>query len=47
MLKLQDKKYHCVQASDNSAQDLTPFFEDCVDFIHAARLEGGAVLVHW
>jgi protein-tyrosine phosphatase len=43
----QDKKYLCIIASDNSGQSLTQYFEQCIDFIHDARLEGGRVLIHW
>uniref|UniRef100_H2ZR70 Dual specificity protein phosphatase 15 n=1 Tax=Ciona savignyi TaxID=51511 RepID=H2ZR70_CIOSA len=42
----KDKIYLCIKASDTPDQDLSPFFEECADFIHQARLKGGAVLVH-
>ncbi|XP_014672609.1 PREDICTED: dual specificity protein phosphatase 22-like [Priapulus caudatus] len=41
-----DVVYLCVPASDAPGQDLVVHFPACVDFIHAARLAGGAVLVH-
>ncbi|XP_013380210.1 dual specificity protein phosphatase 22-B-like [Lingula anatina] len=41
-----DKEYLCIKASDNAAQDLSQFFRQCNEFIHAARLSGGSVLVH-
>jgi atypical dual specificity phosphatase len=44
---LQDKHYLCVMASDTPDQNLTQYFSLCNDFIHAARLRGGNVLIHW
>ncbi|XP_046994135.1 dual specificity protein phosphatase 22 [Schistocerca americana] len=43
---LQDKHYLCVMASDTPDQNLTQYFSLCNDFIHAARLRGGNVLIH-
>ena len=43
----QDKKYLIITAADSPKQDLTQYFPSCNDFIHAARLRGGHVLVHW
>ncbi|XP_067652215.1 dual specificity protein phosphatase 22-B-like [Haliotis asinina] len=43
---LKDREYLCILASDNSEQNLTQFFPQCIDFIHSARLNGGCVLVH-
>nr|CAD7256957.1 unnamed protein product [Timema shepardi] len=42
-----DKHYLCVMASDTPDQNLTQYFPLCNDFIHAARLRGGHVLIHW
>lgn len=42
----QDKVYLCISASDCPGQDLICHFPESFDFIHAARLEGGNVLVH-
>ncbi|GLG97761.1 Dual specificity protein phosphatase 22 [Gryllus bimaculatus] len=42
-----DKHYLCVLASDTPEQNLTQYFPLCNDFIHAARLRGGNVLIHW
>lgn len=45
--KLRDDiEYKCVLASDTPQQDLAQFFPECNDFIHAARVKGGNVLVH-
>jgi len=44
---LQDKHYLCVLASDTPDQNLAQYFPICNDFIHAARLRGGNVLIHW
>ena len=43
----KDKKYLLIQAKDSPKQDLTQFFSQSNDFIHAARLRGGHVLIHW
>lgn len=43
---LEDKEYLCILASDTPSQDLIQFFPECIEFIHKARLDGGAVLVH-
>nr|CAD7427178.1 unnamed protein product [Timema monikensis] len=42
-----DKHYLCIMASDTPDQNLTQYFPLCNDFIHAARLRGGHVLIHW
>lgn len=47
LLLLQDKHYLCVMASDSPDQNLTQYFPVCNDFIHAARLRDGNVLIHW
>jgi len=41
-----DKKYLCITASDSAEQDLSQYFTECIQFIHTARLNKGAVLVH-
>ncbi|CAH0381157.1 unnamed protein product [Bemisia tabaci] len=41
-----DKHYLCVLASDTPDQNLSQYFSLCNDFIHAARLRGGNVLIH-
>lgn len=41
-----NKEYLVIEASDNSEQELTQFFPECIDFIHKARLNDGNVLVH-
>ncbi|XP_044735624.1 dual specificity protein phosphatase 22-B [Chrysoperla carnea] len=41
-----DKHYLCVLASDTPEQNLTQYFPLCNDFIHAARLRDGNVLIH-
>lgn len=41
-----DKHYLCVMASDSPEQNLTQYFSLCNDFIHAARLRDGNVLIH-
>lgn len=41
-----DKHYLCVLASDTPDQNLAQYFPLCNDFIHAARLRGGSVLIH-
>ena len=43
----QDKKYLIITAADSPKQDLMQYFPSCNDFIHAARLRGGHVLIHW
>ncbi|CAF0831825.1 unnamed protein product [Didymodactylos carnosus] len=35
-----------IQAADSIEQNLSQHFEKCIDFIHAARLDGKDVLVH-
>ncbi|KAH9630460.1 hypothetical protein HF086_016998, partial [Spodoptera exigua] len=45
-LCLQDKHYLCIMASDSPEQNLTQYFSLCNDFIHAARLRDGNVLIH-
>ncbi|XP_076030511.1 dual specificity protein phosphatase 22-like isoform X2 [Oratosquilla oratoria] len=42
----RDKEYLCIIASDSPGQNLTQYFPICNDFIHTARLNGGAVLIH-
>nr|XP_032520371.1 dual specificity protein phosphatase 22-like [Danaus plexippus plexippus] len=42
-----DKHYLCIMASDSPDQNLTQYFSLCNDFIHAARLREGNVLIHW
>ncbi|XP_006814318.1 dual specificity protein phosphatase 22-like [Saccoglossus kowalevskii] len=39
-------KYLCVPAADSPHQNLSQYFRQCIEFIHEARLGGGAVLVH-
>ena len=46
-ISFQDKKYLIITAADSPKQDLMQFVPACNDFIHAARLRGGHVLVHW
>ncbi|KAL4712009.1 hypothetical protein ACJJTC_003676 [Scirpophaga incertulas] len=41
-----DKHYLCIMASDSPEQNLTQYFSLCNDFIHAARLRDGNVLIH-
>ncbi|XP_019878278.2 protein phosphatase Slingshot-like [Aethina tumida] len=41
-----DKHYLCVMAADTPDQNLTQYFSLCNDFIHAARLRDGNVLIH-
>ncbi|XP_076668321.1 uncharacterized protein LOC143368946 isoform X2 [Andrena cerasifolii] len=41
-----DKHYLCILASDSPDQNLSQYFSLCNDFIHAARLRGGNVLIH-
>ncbi|XP_002025603.2 dual specificity protein phosphatase 22 [Drosophila persimilis] len=43
---LLDKHYLCVMASDMPDQNLAQYFSVCNDFIHAARLREGNVLIH-
>lgn len=43
---LQDKHYLCIMASDTPDQNLSQYFPVCNDFIHAARLRDGNVLIH-
>ncbi|XP_064393396.1 dual specificity protein phosphatase 22-B-like [Halichondria panicea] len=38
--------YKCIKISDTSSSVLTPYFSECVNFIHEARLKGGSVYVH-
>lgn len=42
----QDKHYLCVMAADTPDQNLSQYFSVCNDFIHAARLREGNVLIH-
>uniref|UniRef100_A0A1B0C9F7 Dual specificity protein phosphatase 15 n=1 Tax=Lutzomyia longipalpis TaxID=7200 RepID=A0A1B0C9F7_LUTLO len=41
-----DKHYLCVMAADTPDQNLAQYFAVCNDFIHAARLRDGNVLIH-
>uniref|UniRef100_A0A8D8D5Q7 Dual specificity protein phosphatase 15 n=3 Tax=Culex pipiens TaxID=7175 RepID=A0A8D8D5Q7_CULPI len=41
-----DKHYLCVMAADTPDQNLSQYFSVCNDFIHAARLKDGCVLIH-
>ncbi|XP_077300443.1 dual specificity protein phosphatase 22-B [Arctopsyche grandis] len=41
-----DKHYLCVMASDSPDQNVAQYFSLCNDFIHAARLRDGCVLIH-
>lgn len=41
-----DKHYLCVMAADTPDQNLSQYFSVCNDFIHAARLKEGHVLIH-
>ncbi|XP_059607779.1 dual specificity protein phosphatase 15 isoform X2 [Phlebotomus argentipes] len=41
-----DKHYLCVMAADTPDQNLSQYFTVCNDFIHAARLRDGNVLIH-
>ncbi|XP_034933976.1 dual specificity protein phosphatase 15 [Chelonus insularis] len=41
-----DKHYLCILAADTPDQNLSQYFSLCNDFIHAARLRGGNVLIH-
>ncbi|XP_055619153.1 tyrosine-protein phosphatase vhp-1 isoform X2 [Toxorhynchites rutilus septentrionalis] len=41
-----DKHYLCVMAADTPDQNLSQYFAVCNDFIHAARLKEGNVLIH-
>ncbi|CAG9761484.1 unnamed protein product [Ceutorhynchus assimilis] len=41
-----DKHYLCIMASDTPDQNLTQYFSLSNDFIHAARLRDGNVLIH-
>ncbi|KAK0162340.1 hypothetical protein PV327_008685 [Microctonus hyperodae] len=41
-----DKHYLCILAADTPNQNLSQYFPLCNDFIHAARLRGGNVLIH-
>ncbi|XP_054734995.1 uncharacterized protein DDB_G0271670 isoform X1 [Anastrepha obliqua] len=43
---LPDKHYLCVMAADTPDQNLSQYFAVCNDFIHAARLREGNVLIH-
>ncbi|KAJ6646324.1 Dual specificity protein phosphatase 22 [Pseudolycoriella hygida] len=43
---LQDKHYLCIMASDTPDQNLSQYFSVCNDFIHAARIRDGNVLIH-
>ena len=43
----QEKKYLIICAADSPKQDLTQYLPQCNDFIHAARIRGGHVLIHW
>lgn len=36
----------CIKASDCASQDIQQYFQECIEFIHKARLNGGNVLVH-
>ncbi|CAH3129792.1 unnamed protein product [Porites lobata] len=43
---LEHLKYKCVNAADSPDQELSVFFQECIDFIHNCRINNGACLVH-
>ncbi|XP_066929126.1 dual specificity protein phosphatase 22-like [Clytia hemisphaerica] len=43
---LDNIQYKNIDAADSANEKLNIYFEDCAQFIHRARLEGGNVLVH-
>ncbi|XP_070574519.1 dual specificity protein phosphatase 22-B-like isoform X2 [Ptychodera flava] len=43
---IDDMKYLCIYVGDSPQQNLSQYFRRCIKFIHEARLNGGAVLVH-
>ena len=43
----QDVQYLCIHAEDAKEQNLSQYFSQSNDFIHAARMSGGNVLIHW
>ena len=42
----QTLQHLCIDASDSPEVDLRRHFAKCFDFIHGARVAGGAVVVH-
>lgn len=42
----KDKHYLCIMAADTPDQNLSQYFSVCNDFIHAARIRDGVVLIH-
>ena len=36
-----------IQAADAREQDLAQYFEQCIEFIHQARIDHETILVHW
>lgn len=40
-------KYFEIRVVDSPYENLYEYFSDTFDFIHSARQQGGAVLVHW
>ena len=43
----QDFKYKILNAADDQRQNLADMFEMCFEFIDAAIVAGGSILVHW
>ncbi|XP_067949997.1 dual specificity protein phosphatase 22-A-like [Watersipora subatra] len=42
----RDISYLCLDLSDSPHQRIAPVFGECIEYIHRARANGGAVLVH-
>ena len=45
--KHKDFEYKYVNARDMDDTDLLSHLQECVDFVHLARQNGGGALVHW
>ncbi|CAH3016034.1 unnamed protein product [Porites evermanni] len=43
---LEHLKYKCINAADSPDQEISVFFQECIDFIHNCRINNGACLVH-
>jgi len=43
----REKKYLLLSVADSPRQDMLRHVAQSNDFVHAARLRGGQVLIHW
>ncbi|XP_065913708.1 dual specificity protein phosphatase 22-like [Dysidea avara] len=42
----KDYVYKCVRCADSPSTNLTQYYDECFQFIHECRLNGGSVFIH-